>query len=290
MADPIIGRISVGDGATFTPAVDSDGVISWTNNKNLTNPASVDIPQAVMDRYQLAPTSNPTFTGTVTAEDITASGTITGDLTGNVTGNVTGTASGNLPLSGGTMTGTINLANGGGYLTGFSSGAYLYGNPTNTNNDSMLVLYTNSNASGYLLQAGDGTNRKRLIGKADGTFTWDGQRVHNGNATSVWSNFTPSESQAYAVFYDVGFAVVCHQWVGANVSHNANALLFTIDADHLPIQDLRIPFTHSSSAITGVIKIEASTGKVTVETISNTSTAGRITIGGFMWVKAQALW
>lgn len=100
---PIIGQISVGDGATFTPAVDSDGVISWTNNKNLPNPASVDIPQAVVDRYQLAPTSNPTFTGTVTAEDITASGTITGDLVGDVTG----TASGNLPLSGGTLTGEV---------------------------------------------------------------------------------------------------------------------------------------------------------------------------------------
>lgn len=101
---PIIGQISVGDGATFTPAVDSDGVISWTNNKNLPNPASVDIPQAVVDRYQLAPTSNPTFTGTITAEDITASGTITGDLVGDVTG----TASGNLPLSGGTLTGEVN--------------------------------------------------------------------------------------------------------------------------------------------------------------------------------------
>lgn len=103
MADPIIGKISVGDGATYTPAVDSDGVISWTNNKNLPNPASVDLPQAVVDRYQLAPTSNPTFTGTVTAEDITASGTITGDLVGDVTG----TASGNLPLSGGTLTGEV---------------------------------------------------------------------------------------------------------------------------------------------------------------------------------------
>lgn len=83
MADPIIGQISVGDGATFTPAVDSDGVISWSNNKNLPNPASVDIPQAVMDRYQLAPVASPAFTGVVTAEDITASGTITGNLTGN---------------------------------------------------------------------------------------------------------------------------------------------------------------------------------------------------------------
>ena len=120
MADPIIGQISVGDGATFTPAVDSDGIISWTNNKNLPNPASVDIPQAVVDRYQLAPTSNPTFTGTVTAEDITASGTITGNLVGDVSGNATSstnaTNDGNgneisatyLPLAGGTLTGAVS--------------------------------------------------------------------------------------------------------------------------------------------------------------------------------------
>ena len=146
---PIIGQISVGDGATFTPAVDNDGVISWDNNKNLPNPASVDIPQAVMDRYQIAPIASPAFTGNPTAPtqaktdnstnlattayvqavvadyleltggsitgdvditgDLSVSGTITGNLTGNVTGNVTGTASGNLALSGGTMMGAISF-------------------------------------------------------------------------------------------------------------------------------------------------------------------------------------
>ena len=124
---PIIGQISVGDGATFTPAVDNDGVISWSNNKNLPNPANVDIPQAVMDRYLIAPIASPAFTGNPTAPtqattdnstklattayvkavvadyleltggsitgdvditgDLSVSGTITGDLTGNVTGN-----------------------------------------------------------------------------------------------------------------------------------------------------------------------------------------------------------
>lgn len=42
MADPIIGKISVGDGATFTPEINGD-VLSWSNNKNLPNPNSVDI-------------------------------------------------------------------------------------------------------------------------------------------------------------------------------------------------------------------------------------------------------
>ena len=35
---PVIGQISVGDGATFTPSVNSAGELSWTNNKNLPNP------------------------------------------------------------------------------------------------------------------------------------------------------------------------------------------------------------------------------------------------------------
>lgn len=39
---PIIGQISVGDGATFTPSITND-VLSWTNDKNLPNPPSLDI-------------------------------------------------------------------------------------------------------------------------------------------------------------------------------------------------------------------------------------------------------
>ena len=129
---PIIGQISVGDGATFTPAVSSTGELSWSNNKNLPNPASVDIPQTVMDRYQIAPIASPAFTGNPTAPtqaktddstklattayvkavvadyleltggsitgdvditgDLSVSGTITGNVTGNVTGNLTGNA------------------------------------------------------------------------------------------------------------------------------------------------------------------------------------------------------
>ena len=40
---PVIGQISVGDGATFTPSVNSAGELSWTNNKNLPNPASLSL-------------------------------------------------------------------------------------------------------------------------------------------------------------------------------------------------------------------------------------------------------
>lgn len=36
------------DGATFTPSVSPEGVISWTNDKGLDNPESVDMVQAVL--------------------------------------------------------------------------------------------------------------------------------------------------------------------------------------------------------------------------------------------------
>ena len=36
------------DGTTFTPSVSNAGVISWTNDGNKTNPASVDLVAAVI--------------------------------------------------------------------------------------------------------------------------------------------------------------------------------------------------------------------------------------------------
>ncbi len=46
MASPIIGKISVGDGATFTPRIENL-VLKWSNNKNLPNPPDYDIDAAV---------------------------------------------------------------------------------------------------------------------------------------------------------------------------------------------------------------------------------------------------
>jgi hypothetical protein len=208
---PIIGQISVGDGATFTPAVDSDGVISWTNNKNLPNPASVDLPQAVIDRYQLAPTSNPTFTGTVTAEDITASGTITG--------NVTGTASGNLPLSGGTMTGAIDFSSAGNNIKATNDDGYLVFRGGDADTSASIVLrgnnYTQYNNPGsFSIRATDGNTYTNLDGKPDGTLTWDGKSITErsfgtviqGNGTYT---FTCNENGA-VIFAKRGTACAVH--------------------------------------------------------------------------------
>lgn len=80
-----------------------------------------------------------------------------------------------LPLSGGTMTGNtlITMGNGESYVRNWGNGLYLGG--TNDDNASRLVLFTNSSANGFQLAAGDGTTQRRMVGKPDGTLTWDGQ-------------------------------------------------------------------------------------------------------------------
>lgn len=77
MADGIVGKISVGDGATFTPHVDADGILTFTNNKNLPNPDPFDIPAKVLELgpsvLGLAPLASPAFTGNPTAPTPSAS-------------------------------------------------------------------------------------------------------------------------------------------------------------------------------------------------------------------------
>ena len=157
---PIIGQISVGDGATFTPSVNSAGELSWTNNKNLPNPATVDIAQAVIDSGAgiFLPLTGGTVTGSVE---------VTGGITANVTGNAdtatnaTNDSNGNqidttyLPLSGGTLTGDIK------------------GNP-------------------LILTADDGNNTSSLVLGADGSLALDGKSLSNVPDMSVFAdgNFT----------------------------------------------------------------------------------------------------
>lgn len=200
-----------------------------------------------------------------------------------------------LSLSGGTMTGAINTSESQALKKTDSDNYIQINSGEATADGSNLVMCAKGYSGGlsagsFQLTARDSNDYKTLYGKPDGTLTWNSQRVHNGNASSVWSSFTPSEAQFGAIFVDVGFAVFCNSWQGANITRSAGALLFTIDSDHLPAYDLRIPFVYNTGNTVGVVKIEASTGKATVETISSTSAQGRLTIGGFMWVKSQSLW
>lgn len=82
-----------------------------------------------------------------------------------------------LPLSGGTMTGTIKVS---GYLasnTNNTSNVRIVGG-TSFSNGSALDLYGkdhSTSAGRFVLVANDGTNSKHFVGKPDGTLTWDGQ-------------------------------------------------------------------------------------------------------------------
>ena len=114
-------------------------------------------------------------------------GTMTGDVFGVTPPNgdnskklattafVTAKAGNYLPLSGGTMTGNtlITMGNGESYVRNWANGLYLGG--TYEDNASRLILFTNSNANGFALDAGNGTTFKRLDGNPDGSLTWDGQ-------------------------------------------------------------------------------------------------------------------
>ncbi len=124
MADSIIGKISVGDGATFTPAVSNEGVLSWSNNKNLANPADFDIPGKVLERgvdvLGLAPIASPAFTGTPTAPTptpgdssikIATTAYVQAELQDYVTlNNLETELQDYLPLSGGNITGNLSVA------------------------------------------------------------------------------------------------------------------------------------------------------------------------------------
>ena len=189
---PVIGQISVGDGATFTPSVSNAGVLSWTNNKNLPNPASVDIAQAIIDAGTLAPTASPTFTGAPTAPTPTA-----GDDSTNIatTAFVQAELADYLALTGGTMTGTINVdipVEFTDVLTFGTTGHSITYRKTSENRDGILYISMNhdghwppygaqfelnaGNGSGgdWSLRASDGTNSKELAGKSDGSLLWNG--------------------------------------------------------------------------------------------------------------------
>jgi hypothetical protein len=132
----------------------------------LATPSSANLISAVTDETGtglLVFGTSPTFTGTVIATNVNASGTvtanlfsgplngnvtgdITGNVTGNLTGNVTGTSSLDLPLSGGTMSGAIAM--GTSKITGLGTPTTSTDAATKAYADLMVPLTEKSAANG----------------------------------------------------------------------------------------------------------------------------------------------
>ena len=139
MADGIVGKVSVGDGATFTPSVSSSGILSWTNNKNLPNPEDVNIAQAVLN---------------------SGAGLF-------------------LPLTGGTMTGAIKVSGYLAANANNSSDVRIAGGTSVSNGAALTLngKDTSGVAGRFTISANDGTNVKYLIGRPDGILSWDGNNI-----------------------------------------------------------------------------------------------------------------
>lgn len=140
---PIIGQISVGDGATFTPSVSSAGELSWTNNKNLPNPEPVDIAQAVVDAGALD--------------------------------------SRYLQLSGGTMTGGIVSSTAYMLMGTGTNRQYNIGGSNPIGKGAFLVLngcdYANNGGAFQLVARDANGNGASLQGSVNGTLSWNGSNV-----------------------------------------------------------------------------------------------------------------
>lgn len=148
------------------------------------------------------------FTGGSITGNLSVSGTITGDVTGDLTGNAdtatnaTNDGNGNqidttyLPLSGGTINGelTLNTSSGTRLLHLYQNGSPFatlgVTGPENGQGisllskegsfgDSFLSLSPSNKSSdpSFALVAGNGTTTKYLVGRPDGTLTWDGNNV-----------------------------------------------------------------------------------------------------------------
>jgi hypothetical protein len=153
-----------GTGLPISTGVDL--VLQVTLLTFLATPSSANLISAVTDETGtglLVFGTSPTFTGTVIATNVTASGTvtanlfsgplngnvtgdITGNVTGNLTGNVTGTSSLDLPLSGGTMSGAIAM--GTSKITGLGTPTTSTDAATKAYADLMVPLTEKSAANG----------------------------------------------------------------------------------------------------------------------------------------------
>ena len=187
-------------------------------------------------------------------------------INGNV-GDITPEQTGCLPLSGGTMTGDIKFSGSRNIIgTADTGSTQIYGG-TAWNKGSMLGVYGNTHTSrpGWLyFSSHDGTNGKVLIGKPDGTFTWDGKNVVrsvNGTAADASGNVTISVSGGGTSAYKIPYATCSTaSKTGAKVATITNSVSLSLVAGAMVI----VKFTNAPSTFTtlNVNSTGAKTAKV----------------------------
>ena len=177
---------TVGDVTTYT--------VTWGGWSS--KPASQQYVQEELVNYApLASLDNylPLSGGTVSGDLA-----VTGDITGNLTGNVTGLASGNLPLTGGTITNSIefvdNSNNAAGYVWengwginiasdgtgGSDKGAWMTLNSRITNS-----VNQGNELGNIVFTANDGVDSSTLIGRPSGSLTWGGEEIERVNSSGT---------------------------------------------------------------------------------------------------------
>lgn len=164
----------------------------------------------------------------------TLKGTATGNLTwdGNISattfiGNLTGIASGNLPLSGGTITGNITVnsdhaktvytdTNIGSSSVGLVGDVDDYGiailSKDNVVNESCLTVSSSEQSTDprFQLRAGNGTTTKDLVGKPNGTLTWDGDDIALSNNVLALSGGTMTGAISFDATGEIGYRATTH--------------------------------------------------------------------------------
>ena len=229
------------------------------------------------------------LTGGEISGDLIVDGQLSADLTGNVTGNVTGTASGNLPLSGGTMTGKIvyNGSNSEKFSLGSSSATNIdFGWDFTNENGAMIGLRSNSdtNSGEFEILARNTSKTTSLLGTPNGVLAWDGNRVqtakHYSTTVTVASNFTNYNSSYPLTAHRVGNVVQIYAILKSTTEKSdGEYTLFTLPNGYRPI-DTIYQVAQGSSVNRWLLKI--TTGGVA--TIARYGTTSATSIANGAWL------
>jgi hypothetical protein len=255
MADGIVGKISVGDGATFTPSVSSTGVLSWSNNKALANPDDFDIPEEVLNRAGAMGLATETWVSSELSKYLPIAG---GTVTGNAIFNARTKFKSSIDFFEG------NAEHGRIYDVG---NVFRFTGGTSTSDGSYIDLsYTGGGTQQFRVVANDGTTQKLLVGKPDGTLTWDGNNIALAKDVLALSGGTVTGNiAANKQFFEITNTTLNgRNSIFGGTNSNNGAFLFVYGKDH--------------SSLAGQFVLHANDGATTSELIGRPD--GTLTWGG----------